>query len=453
MSFLNAGQAIQRFLYNQRYNTPDWESIWAVLNARMFNTTIQEETSDFLNGPGKLRQLKVSYYPIQCDVVDEDTSINICAAGTEQEPIQNFYTISKLLKSKTYSLDPSNLRYVDGEFEISTHGVNQIATILGALEKELAIQITTDIIANKGVHQDGSEFGNRVTASNTTNGLMTPIGFWQIEKEQNDLAYTNTFYLGHTEVYNWKKAYEIATENTYLGQDFRKLAIDHLYYDTNLNSIMSVDPSTDGEYILTFTPQALKFVSWNRNAGMWATSIADWSTAFDRLMKEGKEQVVKTTFKSPNYDLLWDFYLHYTPCVDGSYDGRYDWHFELNWDILYTPVQACNAQGINGIMLYRTCPVVVPACPTGTALSPAVDESEYSWTPGDIFPLTVSNLAIGGQQSYPNEAITNIAGLVALLNNSYSPNTLFEVSGSDIVYDGYTALTGSINGSITITFA
>lgn len=453
MSFLNAGQAIQRFLYGQQYNTPDWESIRAVLNARSLNTTINEETDEFLNGPGKLRQLKVSYYPIQCDVVSEDTSINLCTSGTEQEPVQNYYTISKLLKSKTYSLDPNNLRYVDGQFTISQHGVNQIATIIGALEKELAIQITTDIIANKGVHLDGSEFGNRVTASNTTNGLMTPIGFWQIEKEQTDAAYVNTFYIGHTEVYNWRKAYQIATDNTYLGQDFRKLAMDNLYYDVNLNSIMSVDPSTDGEYILTYTPQALKFVSWNRNAGLWATDVSSWATSFDTLMKRGTETVVKTTFKSPKYDLLWDFYMHYTPCVEGSYDGRYDWHLELNWDILYTPVQACNPQGVNGIMLYRTCPVVVPACPTGTALSPAVEESTFSWTPGDIFPLLVSDLVVGGQQSYPNQTITNIAGLVALLNASYSQNVLFEVDGSDVVYDGYTALSGSINGTTTITFA
>jgi len=443
MSFLNAGRAIQKFLYDQKYRTPIFEGIRAVLNARDLNSTIREVSGDFLDGPGKLRQLKVSYYPIQCDVVSEDTSINLCAPGTEQAPIQNFYTINKLLKSKTYSLYPDQLRYVDGDFQIQDHGRIQIATILGALEKELDIQILTDIIAHKGVHADGSEFGARVTASNTTNGLMTPMGFWQIELEQTDLAYVNTFYIGKTEVFYWRKASEIATANTTLGQNFASLAIANLYYDVNLNTIMGVGP-TDPEYILTFTPEALKFVSWNRNAGMWATNITDWATGFDSLMKMGTETVVRTTFKSPNYDILWDFYMHYTPCVEGSYTGRYDWHFELNWDILYTPIQVCNAEGINGIMLYRTCPIVVPNCPTGTALSPVVEEDTFSYNPAFSYPFTVTNLNIGGQQSYPNVSVANDTALVALFNASYSGVT-FTLNGVNIQYSGYTALAGNIN--------
>lgn len=446
MSFLNAGRAIQRFLYDQRYNTPYFEGLAAVLFARRFNTTIREENDDFLNGPGKLRQLKVSYYPQECDVVDEDTStINVCATGTVAQPIQNYYTIERLKKSKRKTLYPDDLRLVDGqEATITNHAIVQIAAMFGALEKSLAIDVVSDVVAHAGVHLDGSEFGQRVQFANTTNGQLNITGLNQIEMEQISGAFSNTFIIGYTEVYYWQKAIGIAAPNTTLGQDFTKLAQRNLYWDVNLNTIMGFGP-TDPEMMVTFDPQALKFVSWNRNAGMFATDSMGVQD-FERIFKSGTAQVIRGTFKSPKYDLLWDFYANYEPCVEGSYTGHWNWHFELNWDILYTPIQTCNGQGVNGIMIYRTCPVVVPACPEGTALSPAVPTSTFSYDPNFTYPLLVSQLTLSGQASYPNVTVANDTELVALFNSSISGVT-FSLSGANIQYTGWSAIAGNINGT------
>lgn len=452
MSFLNTGRSIQRFLINQKYNTPEMGSIHAVLDARKYNTTIKEESEDFLQEPGKLRQLKLSFYPQGCNIVDPDnTTVNVCAPGAVQQPTQIYFGITNLKKSLPRTFYPDNLRLVDGSFTLNEHVMAQISSTLGALERSLASDITTNIVAHKGVHLDGSAFGQRVTMNQTTDGLITPVGYWQIKKEQEDAAYSNTFILGSTEVWNWKQAYELRSDRTTIGQDLRKIMIDHLYYDINLNTIMGVTAAT-GEYILTFDPEALKFVSWNRNAGIFATDLKSVSD-LEKIWKSGTDTVIRGSFLSPRYNILWDFYANYVACVAGQYNGQWNWHFELNWDIVYPPVQTCNPEGVNGIMMYQTCPVVVPNCPTGTALSPAVSQRSFSWTPGSIYPVTVSSLLIGGLQSMPNTLVSNIADLTALLNDSYSGGATFTVVGSTIQYTGYTALTGKINSSINITFA
>lgn len=452
MSFVNAGRSIQRYINNMQYNTPMYEAITAVLDARQYNTVIREESSDFLQSPGKLRQLKITFLPQACDIVDTDTTtINVCAPGEVREPEQIFFSIKKLKKSKAQTFYPDNLRFIDGEISPSDYAMEVIKSTMGALEKSLSIDIMTDIIAHKGVHLDGSDYGQRVAFSNTTTGVMTPVGLWAVMKEAADAAYSNTFIIGSTEVWNWKQGQKIAVDNTYTGLAVGRIDIPHLYYDINLNTIMGVSP-TSGEFLLTFDPQALKFVSWNRNAGIFATSLNSVGD-LERAFKSGTDTAIRGTFKSPRYNLLWDFYANYVACVVGQYSGQWNWHMELNWDIVYPPIQTCNIEGVNGIMIYRTCPVVVPDCPTGTALSPAVAPRVFNYTPAISYPTTISDLTLGGQNSKPNRTVANIADLAAAFNDGYSSNATFIVVGSQIRYTGYTPISGSINGTTTVTFA
>lgn len=455
MSFQNAGRAIQRFIADINYRTPAQEMIDAVLEARRFNTTIREEMTDFLYGPGKLRQLKISYYPIQCDVIDDTRATNVCATGTKAIPVQNFFTIEDFTKSKAQALAMSDIRLVDGNWNVSEHAMMQINATLGALRKGLSIQMTEDIVAHKGVHLDGSEFGPRVNLAQTTDGLMTPIGYWTILKEQNDGGFSNSFTVGHTQAWNWRQSFRIATDNNTLGQNFRAAGIERLYYDVNLNYVMGVDPG-EAEYILTFDPEALKFVSYNRNVGIFATDFTS-PTQLDAAYAQSRADFIKGTFLDPVTGLMWDFYARYNPCPDGGdIDGEWVWWLQLEWDIVYPIIQACNIQGVNGIMLYKTCPTVLPDCPTGTTPSPVITPVEFSWTPGSIYGgggLYVATLNIGGVQSEPGVLVANITELAAVMNANYQNAGIFSVSGSDIVYTGYTALTGDINGAITITFA
>lgn len=453
MSFVNAGRAIQRFIIDMQYNTPIQESIYAVLNARDLNITIREEFNDgFLYGPGKLRQLKISFYQQQCDVVESSRITTLCTSGEQLEPKQIFFDIKDHTTSKWYTLDVGDIRYVDANYTPQQHVLAQINSIMGALEHELAYQITEKIALNKGVHLDGSEFGERVNLVNTTNGMLNPQGYFQIQFEQHKAAYNNFFVLGERQVFNWKQMSQLATDNTTLGQNYRNAKIPNLYYDINLGNVMGAGLN-DPEYILVFDPQALKFVTFNRNAGVFATT-AQTPQQLDALWKMGNDNVVRGALMSPRYGILWDFYARLDNCA--SIDGQWSFAMELLWDIVFPPVQTCNPEGVNGIMMYRTCAPVLAPCPTGDVVSPAIPTSTFTWTPGSIFPLLVSDINIGGQLSYPNVTVTNLAGLVALMNGSYIGNVTFAVDGSDVEYTGWTQLDGTINAggaAITINFS
>lgn len=455
MSFLQSGRAIQKFIIDKKYNTPEQEMIHAVLNARRYNSTIRETDGDpaFEYGPGKLRQLKISYYPIRCDVVADTRAENICVTGEVAEPKQEWFTIADFTQSKPQRLNVSDIRLVDAGYNISQHAMAQINATLGALETAFSKQLTAKIVANAGLHLDGSPYGQRVTMAQTTDGLLTPAGLWQIQKEQTDGGFSNTFIIGSTEVYYWRQALKIADVNTTLGQNFSAVGVQNLYYDINLNSVLSANPSVN-EYILTFDPEALKFVSFSRNAGIFATDYSG-PQDLDRAFQSGGRYAIRGSFMSPRYGLLWDFYAKFNDCV--GMDGAWDWFLSLDWDIVFPTIQACNVQGVNGIMLYKTCPIVIPDCPSGTAISPAYTSRIFNWVPNvNIFTpaLLVGDVTIGGINSQPQVTVDTLAELAAMLNAAYQGQATFTVSGAAIRYTGYEALSGEINnGAITIQFA
>ena len=158
---------------------------------------------------------------------------------------------------------------------------------------------------------------------------------------------------------------------------------------------------------------------------------------------------------SPRYGLLFDFYAKFNDC-DGLY-GSWSWFLSLDWDIVFPTIQTCNIQGVNGIMMYKTCPVVIPVCPTGDTPSPAAVSRVFHWAPGSIFSpsLLIGDITIGGINSQPAVNVTNLTELAAAMNDAYNPdNVTFTKVGDTIAYTGYSAMSGQINNSaITITFA
>lgn len=445
MSFKAANQAVQSFIINSRYAFPSFDNIKAVLDARRLNTTILETASE---KEGKLRKIKISHYPVDCNSVADTCNANICDSGAILEPVQEWFLLSKCMQSKPAKLRIQDVRDVDGIWNFSEHAMAQIRAKMGALDKELAKEIDSTLLANVGLHLNGLH-EIRVTMSNTTNGLMTPLGLWQIEKEFSDGGYINPFIIGSTEVFNWKKALGIATQNTSLGQDFAKLGDTNMYYDTVLNSVIGV--TTGGEYVIAFDPQALKFVSYCENVGIFATDNAS-PAQMDALYKSGNGHgIMKGVFMNPTNGLLWDFFLRFDEC-DGE-DGSFTWYMRLKWDIFFPRIESCNIQGVNGIFLYKTCPVVVPVCPSGDTPSPAATAATYNWNPSFSYPLLISDITIGGIKSEPNVNVANDTDLTAALNDAYGL-PIFSLSGANIKYTGYSAITGNINaGNVVITFS
>jgi len=444
MSFIGAQQEVQSFIINSRYAFPKYESIMAMLDARRLNTTILETASE---KEGKLRKIKISHYPADCSIVADECDNNFCATGDQLAPVQEWFLISKCIQSKKRTLQISDVRDVDGNYSFNDHAKAQILSGMFMLNKELAMEIDASLLAHKGVHLNGTS-EVRITMSNTTNGLMTPLGLWEIEKEFSDGGYTNPFLIGSTEVFNWKKALGIASVNTTLGQDFAKLGDSNMYYDTVLNTVIGV--TTGGEYVIAFDPQALKFVTFSENVGMFATDVQP--SDLDAMYKRGGTDYSKGVFRDPVTGLVWDFFLNFDKC-DGD-EGSFTWWMRLKWDIFYPRIESCNGQGVNGIFLYRTCPVVIPVCPTGDTPSPAIANRTFTWTPPNVYPLMVANMVVGGiTVNNINTNAATLAALVAIMNDAYGLN-IFSQSASNIIYSGHTAITGNINsGDITITFA
>lgn len=452
--FLNSGREFQKFIMDREYNTPEQEVIIAMINASAENNVLMAD--EFRYEQGMLREVKISYYPQRCDVVADDCNNNICEAGEVASPVQQWYKLSKCIQTKPQRLYPNDVRYIDGGWSFTRNALEQILASVGALVKELATRLTTDLLAHKGVHQGGSEYGTRINLVNTTDGMITPIGMNTIMKEFAYLAYRNPYIVGSGQVFTYRNFFNIATENTFLGQDFRKAAIPNMYFDTNLDTITATEPG-DPETIIAFDPRAVKFITFSQNAGRWATDITSLTPDnMDRMFKNGNESVLLGAFKIPNYPLVFDLDVHKKVCVEDPYSktGAFDWRLQLLYDVFYTPIESCNEQGINGIFQYLTCPTVLPACPTGDEPSPNPVATTYAWTPGDILPLLISDITINGQTNYPNQQTTTLAQLATLLGAAYGGDYIFTVNGSDIEYTGFKALTGSMNnGAVTITFS
>lgn len=449
MSFELAHQAVQRFIIDKQYSTPKYDSIRALLDARSLNTTITEQDLGTILQTGKNRTIKISYYPIDCDAAADDCNQNLCDTGTVNEPVQEFFTMSRCTATKPKRLRVQDVRDIDGNYNFSQNAMAQINAGIGAWRKAFALELDTLLLANAGLQLDGNTT-HQVSMTDNTNGKLLPWGKWQVEKDFADGGFTNPFIIGSTEVFQWIQSNKdsVSATNTTTGQDLARLGETNMYYDTLLNQVGG--DTENGEHIIAFDPQAVKFVSYNKNVGIFGTDLAS-PEQLDAVYKRGGTDYIKGFFRDPVTGLMLDFYMDFKKC-EGD-DGAFDWYLKLNWDIFFPKIQQCNKQGVNGIFHYRTCPIKIPACPTGTTPpSPAV-ASEYDYTPGAIFPLTIGSITLGGVTSQPNVQIADITALVALFNDVL-PNVIFSVDGSDVAYTGYEAITGSINnGEHSVIFS
>jgi hypothetical protein len=449
--WVGLSQQIQKFLWDQQYRQPRYESIDCVMQARSKNITITEQDMGSLNN-GKNRTFKVMSYPIDCNSVASDCSQTFCNPGDVMQPEVQLFNVSRCTASKPFTIHNSDLRLVDdGGGSFSQHALAQMAAKMGAIRKELASEITTLILANAGTQLDGNPT-SRITMTNNATGVIQPIGMWDIEKVFADGGFTDPHMLGSTEVFQWKKALGIATANNTTGQDYSQLGEKGLFYDVNLNNIAG--DLTNGEHVLAFDPQALKFVTYSKNVGIFATDLQSLSQ-IDVLFQKGGTDYLKGAFYDPQTGLIWDLYVNYDKCLYDN-EGGFTIFIQLQWDIFFPKVQHCNVNSVNGIFHFRTCPIKLTPCPTGDNPSPAVNPTVYTNTPGAIFPISVLSVSCNGVSTTPHANVTSIDDLVALLNLSNMGGVTFAKSGSNIVYTGYKALTVTIvynGGSHTLVFA
>lgn len=450
MSFLNASQQIQ--LYVSKYGNVDrnYEVIDGIISASRANSKIRFVDSGLItNGAGKLRQLKVTYFPILCSV-PEGCNTTLCSPGTKISPKQINFNLKQCTSTPVYELDRTDIRFIDGNHVFSEVAMSIIYSALPTARRNLAIDMLTLLTANMGCQLDGNTT-HQVTPSMSTTGQVNPVGLWDIERTFADGGFERPWIIGGLDVFNWKKGVAIGGVNLQ-GQDIAKLQDTNMYYDDALLNQVLGD-AANGGHIVAFDPQAIKFVSFSENAGIFATSLQS-PMDVDRLFYEGNQSFILGVFRDPITGILWDFNAKFDICA--GTDGLGAWTFQLKfkWDIFFLPEVACNAaQCVNGIFHFRTCVPVILNCPTGQALPSPVAARTYAATPSITYPLYVANAKIGSVASSPNVNITNIADLVAMLNDN-GQGYVFTVNGSAVNYTGYSPITVTLNGgNVTFTFS
>lgn len=441
-------QAIQKTLMTWTNNGVPYEIITALVSARKFNTTISETDLGYGNG-GKLRELKINYYPPVC----EDTgtcSDNICSTGVVQQLKQDYFNISECTASAVYQLNKNDIRYVDGNWVFADHVKAQIMAALPTVRRKWALALTAKLVANVGVVAGtGNQYQLLPWVDNSTGGI-NPHGIFDIQRVYRDGALNEPYIVGGgSDIWNWKKTIPMGGVNA-AGLDVSKMGMNNVYYDSLVDAAFA---DTSNQHMIAFDPQMLKLVTFNDNAGIFSTDL-DNIEAIDAIYQRGGTDYINGTILDPVTGVLWDLNVKYNDC-----EGYWTYQWKLKWDIFFMPPMTCQydlsgdpLQGVNGVMHFKTCPVNVVECPDGSALSPATSRVFNYSTSGLTFPLYVAKLELGTQTTYPNESVANASALKDLFNANYNGIT-FDVSGSNINYTGIEAIAGQINDTANISFS
>jgi hypothetical protein len=439
MSFKNAMQATQKTVLQYAKQGRPYEILAAVLAARQFNTTITE--SDLYSEEGKNRQFKINYYPPIC--TDNGTGTeNLCDSGTTIAPKQEYFEIKESTASAVYQLNRDDIRFVDGAYSFSDHAKAAINAALPAVRRKLAVQVATKLVAGTALLPDGNA-KRMLPFLDKQNGVINPMGLWEVERTFRDSGFSNPFIVGGTDVFHWRKAVEIGGIND-KGQNVSQLGRSNAYYDSLVNDAFGDDTT---EHVLAFDPQMLKFVGFNRNAGIFATDLQNID-AIDTIYQRGGTDYIQGVMADPVTGLLWDLNVNYDKC---NYRWTFQW--KLEWDIFFMPAAVCNLPGVTGLFHFTTCAPVQYECPTGGTPETAAVSHTYDWdTATDItFPLYVHELDVAGQTTYPNVTVANITELKDLFNDSVN-GYVFSVTGTKLRYTGYAAISGHVNDSTNVSF-
>jgi hypothetical protein len=443
MSFQNANILVQKFINDYGNRTRTYRAINFIRDVSIANVKTTLDPNTFIKGPGKLRQVRINYFPIQCDTEGSCTG-NLCDDGEVIEPAQTMFNITRCTASKVYKIQKDDIRFTDNDgWTFTGVALEIIGSILPDMRRNLAIDWLTYAYTLVGIHRDGN-LTHRISPVNQGNGVVNAKGLLEIRKEYVDGGFQPPYVLGGDDIYWLQEMTKIGGLNAQ-GQQINRVDTANTYYDDGLSDII-LDDTANGGHILSITPDAFKYVFYSENAGIFRsdmTSINDIGMLYSR----GTNGFIEGVLVDPVTNILWDLDVNYDKC------NKY-WTVKLthHWDFFVMPSVACNIQGVNGLMHWRTCPEVLLPCPTGDPMPSPASSHTYSWTPTTAYPFFAHSSQIGQIQNQPNANITSLDDLVAMFNDN-GGGVVFTKSGSSIHYTGYSAISGNINGDINFTFA
>lgn len=446
MSFQNSHLPLSKIAVNYGNIGRTYRVFDFARDASNANSSVNISSADFIKSPGKKRPFRLNYFPILCDQTG-DCATNVCTMdGEKVELAQQEYDITQCISSPVYKLAKDDVRLIDANWSFSETMRQIIQSALPDFRRRLATNMVTRLYALAGVHTDGA-VTKRVQTTNSANGVVNPLGKFQIEREYLDAGLKSPYILGGSEVYNWQKMVDIGGVNA-SGQNIAGISTPGSYYDEGLSTLVNNDVA-NGEWILSLDPSVFKFVTYSKNAGIFTTGLVNVSDVDKLYQMNGFGNMLEGSYYDSATGFVYDLTIRY----DCGY-----WHaiFSFDWDFIILPDTVCGVQGMNGLMKWRTCPPLQVACPSGSPIGSPAAAKVYEWTPTLANFPTISKVTLGGVTWTSNSPlpVTTLAQLAAILNEAYSPNNdMFVVNGSDIEYTGYTALTGKINGTTTVTFA
>lgn len=276
MSFINAGRSLQQNLILRANYTQRFPIIDAVLKSSRENQMISVEL-DQMQRTGKKRKIVASFYPPVCDPTTS-CSTTVCDESELQEPKQATYEITHCLASRPWKLNKEDVRLVDGNYTFSDHANMQILATLNGLRKELAQQIAGWFVMNMGVHPDGNPT-KLISFTDPTSAAVRPLGLWEIEREFRDLGLVDPYIVGGADVFTWQKSVQFGGLNGN-GIQTGQLPTSNMYYDIVADNAFG-DPTAG--HVIAYDPQMVKFVSFSRNAGIFATTPLNQIQDIDRL--------------------------------------------------------------------------------------------------------------------------------------------------------------------------
>lgn len=446
MSFNNANVFIQQFVSNYGNTTRTYRVLDYVRDVSNANQSVNLTPDSMIFSGGKKRVVRLNYFPILCDVEGDCSTQTLCSTGDAVEPAQQQFEITRCTATKVFKINKDDIRMVDnGAWDFTGTARQIIASAMPAARRLLAIDWLTRLYDLAGVHPDGNAT-HRISVTNPANGIVNPIGRFQIEREYMDAGFQSPYILGGGEVFNWVQMVNIGGLNA-SGQRIDQLSTARAYYDDGLSDLILGD-TANGGHIITIAPEMFKYVYFLENAGIFRTDMASIDD-LDLLYKRNFPGFLEGTLVDPVTRIPWDLFIRYDECAR-------TWNFWMKheWDFFIMPDVACVGQGVNGIMHYRTCPEVIATCPTGDTPSPAISPITFDVNPTITYPFVVWQSEIGGVSVTQNVGVelANDTELAELM--TANSNIEFSVNGSNIEYDGFSAIEASLNGGqVTMTFA
>lgn len=447
----------QAFLDNlkfaRRYSDGDrtFEAIRFFVETSRANSGITMDETSFLakgarSGAGKKRQLRLVYFPARCG--DEGScSENVCDSPTIVEPAMQVFNITECNASAVYGIQADDIRLIDDEISFTEVAREIMFSALPDFRKQLAKDMITKAYALAGYHADGNEF-HKIVNITDPGGRINPLGLTWLNKEYADLGMNEPRILGGGDFYAWQQLKDIGGLNND-GIYVNRAGSNIVYYDQGLQNQLFND-TANGDWALSIDPRMFKLVTYNKNAGMFVTDLNSIDD-IAQLRWRSTEGYIRGTYFDERTGLLYDFDAKYDACDDV---WKFQWFIE--WDMFALPKTVCNEgdELVNGIMKWRTCPIVIPNCPTGQSPSTPVASDTFSWTPTLADLAQIYNSSINGFDTVQNEpvAIATLAQLATYMTNN--SNIVFSVNGSDIEYTGTHGIAVVFNsGAVTGTFA